>query len=73
MTLTTYKSKKTKVTLLLSSQYQIVTISGNRKIKHKKILAYNSGKFGVDCVDQMTKHHIHMYLKLAHDDCLSLY
>ena len=57
MTLTAYKSKKTKVTLLLSSQYQSVMISSDRKMKLDTILAYNSGKFGVDCVDQKTKHY----------------
>ena len=55
LTLTAYKSKKTKVTLLLSYQYQSMTISSDRKMKPETILAYNSGKFGVDCVDQMTK------------------
>ena len=26
-------------------------------MKPETILAYNSGKFGIDCVDQMTKHY----------------
>jgi hypothetical protein len=54
--LTSYKAKKNKNVLLLSTRHSVGSVSSNLiKRKPNTVLFYNDTKYGVDCLDQMCK------------------
>ena len=57
-TLTVYQAKTTKNVLLLSTMHSTVDIDDDQKSKRETVNIYNSTKFGVDVVDQMTRKYI---------------
>lgn len=55
ITLTVYQGKKNKNVLLLSSLHSSVTVGTDEKHLPETVKFYNSTKFGVDVLDQMTR------------------
>lgn len=54
-TLTIYKSKPNKKVWLLSTKHKNITIEKNKKLVPETVTYYNSTKYGVDVLDQMTR------------------
>jgi hypothetical protein len=54
--LTSYKGKKNKIILILSTRHEMGTVSQQQKKKKPNtVVFYNDTKYGVDCLDQMCK------------------
>ena len=55
--LTSYKAKKDKVVVLLSTIHRTNAVSKTTEAKPSVIDYYNKTKYGVDCADQMSKYY----------------